>query len=58
MGFTENGLGQVTLLDAQADGLLPVELDDDVYGAICHLHVPEKTQFMHDGGGTTCPTHR
>jgi hypothetical protein len=43
MGFTENGLGQITLLDAQADGLLPVELDEDVYGAICHLRTPEKT---------------
>ena len=48
MGFTEKGLGQITLLDAQADGLLPVELDDDVYGAICHLRIPEKTQIVHD----------
>lgn len=48
MGFTEDGLGQITLLDAQADGLLPVELDDDVYGVISHLRVPEKTRLAYD----------
>lgn len=36
LGFTASGVGQLTILDAQTDGLLPVELDDDLYGFVFH----------------------
>lgn len=34
VGLTEAGIGQITILDARADGLLPLELDEDMYGII------------------------
>ncbi len=38
MGFTNSGIGQITILDAQADGVLPLELDEDVYGVLYQQH--------------------
>jgi uncharacterized protein YuzE len=29
VGMTEKGIGQITILDAKADGLLPIEISPD-----------------------------
>lgn len=48
MGFTEAGIGQITILDAQADGLLPVELDEDMYGFIYQKQQIVEPSVMRD----------
>ncbi len=34
VGLTEAGIGQITILDVGVDGLLPLELDEGMYGII------------------------
>lgn len=47
VGMTETGIGQITILDATSDGLLPIELDDDLYGMIHHQYHAKKAEIKH-----------